>query len=156
MFSGNWKRAYVAVRHLVECLTSNYDPKMRYIAKTTGLPDITLSYYLEGLISKSSLDKGFQWSGDTALVTSISQPQSSSFHFPDHSGSSAENKSIYTSTRSELNGFIESLEKLPELLHLINIEKTKILAITDLLCEVSSPHSSSAYQSLDEPGRRYS
>ncbi|OIW02299.1 hypothetical protein TanjilG_11193 [Lupinus angustifolius] len=152
--SGNWKRAFVAVRHLVECLTSNDDPKKRYIAKRTGLPDITLPYYLEGLISKSSKDKEFQWGGDSASVMSISQAQSSSDFFPFHSGSSAENKST-TSTKSELNGFVESLENFPELSHLISIEKSGILAIIDLLCEVSSPHSSSPYQSLDEPGRRF-
>ncbi|KAK7275388.1 hypothetical protein RIF29_16504 [Crotalaria pallida] len=152
--SGNWKRAFVAVRHLVECLISNYDPKRKYVAKRSGLPDITLSYYLEGLISKSSQEKGFQWGEDAASITSISQAQSSLSYFPNLSGSSAENKST-TSTRSELNGFVESLEKFPELSHLVNIEKTEIFAIIDLLREVSSPHSSSAYQSLDEPGRRF-
>jgi len=152
MFSGNWKRAYVAVRHLVECLTSTYDPKKRHISKRIGLPNIVLSNYLEGCISKVSQGKGFQWGGDSA---SISQAQSSLFQFPYHSGSSAENESIF-STKSELNGFIESLEKFPDLPLLIDIEKTQILAIIDLLSEVSSAHSSSAYQSLDEPGRRYS
>ncbi|KAK7381980.1 hypothetical protein VNO80_00582 [Phaseolus coccineus] len=149
--SGNWKRAYVAVRHLVECLTSTYDPKKRHISKRIGLPNIVLSNYLEGCISKVSQGKGFQWGGDSA---SISQAQSSLFQFPYHSGSSAENESIF-STKSELNGFIESLEKFPELPLLIDIEKTQILAIIDLLSEVSSAHSSSAYQSLDEPGRRF-
>ncbi|ESW07263.1 hypothetical protein PHAVU_010G115000 [Phaseolus vulgaris] len=149
--SGNWKRAYVAVRHLVECLTSTYDPKKRHISKRIGLPNIVLSNYLEGCISKVSQGKGFQWGGDSA---SISQAQSSLFQFPYHSGSNAENESIF-STKSELNGFIGSLEKFPDLPLLIDIEKTQILAIIDLLSEVSSAHSSSAYQSLDEPGRRF-
>ncbi|TKY64098.1 DmX protein 2 [Spatholobus suberectus] len=153
--SGNWKRAYVAVRHLVECLTSNYDPKKRHISKRIGLPNIALSYYLEGCISKGSQNKGFQWSGDAASMTSISQAQSTLFQFPYHSGSSAENGSISSSTKSELNGFIESLEKLADVPLLIDTEKTQILAIIDLLSEVSSAHSSSAYQSLDEPGRRF-
>lgn len=155
MFSGNWKRAYVAVRHLVECLT-NYDPKKRHISKRIGLPNVLLSYYLEGCIPKGSQPKGFQWGGDAALITSISQAQSSLFRFPYHSDSSVENESISSSTKSELNDFIESLEKFPDLPFLVDIEKTQILAIIDLLSEVSSPHSSSAYQSLDEPGRRYS
>ncbi|XP_027334436.1 uncharacterized protein LOC113849054 isoform X2 [Abrus precatorius] len=153
--SGNWKRAYVAVKHLVECLTSNYDPEKRHILKRTGLPNIVLSYYLEGCLSKASQDRGFQWSGDADSISSISQAQSSLFHFPFHSGSIAENNSIPTSTKSELNGFIESLENLSDMPLLIDIEKTEILAIIDLLSEVSSPHSSSAYQSLDEPGRRF-
>ncbi|KAL3008820.1 hypothetical protein AAZX31_07G052800 [Glycine max] len=152
--SGNWKRAYVAVRHLVECLT-NYDPKKRHISKRIGLPNVLLSYYLEGCIPKGSQPKGFQWGGDAALITSISQAQSSLFRFPYHSDSSVENESISSSTKSELNDFIESLEKFPDLPFLVDIEKTQILAIIDLLSEVSSAHSSSAYQSLDEPGRRF-
>nr|KYP54633.1 DmX-like protein 2 [Cajanus cajan] len=152
--SGNWKRAFVALRHLVECLNSNYDPKKIHISKKIGLPNIALSYYLEGCISKGSQGKGFQWSGDATSMTSISQAQSSLFQFPYHSVSSPENGNI-SSTESELNGFIESLEKLPDLPLLIDTEKTQILAIIDLLSEVSGAHSSSAYQSLDEPGRRF-
>ncbi|XP_014492513.1 uncharacterized protein LOC106754956 isoform X1 [Vigna radiata var. radiata] len=152
--SGKWKRAYVAVRHLVEGLTSTYDPKRRHIPKRICLPNIVLSNYLEGCISKGSQGKGFQWGGDSASITSISQAQSSLFPFPYHSGSNGENDSIF-STKSELNGFIESLEKFPDLPLLIGVEKTQILAIIDLLNEVSSAHSSSAYQSLDEPGRRF-
>ncbi|XP_027907848.1 uncharacterized protein LOC114167099 isoform X2 [Vigna unguiculata] len=152
--SGNWKRAFVAVRHLVECLSSTYDPKKRHIPKRIGIPNIVLSNYLEGCISKGSQGKGFQWGGDSASITSISQAESSLFPFPYNSGSNAENDSIF-STKSELNGFIESLEKFPDLPPLIGVEKTHILAIIDLLSEVSSAHSSSAYQSLDEPGRRF-
>lgn len=114
-----------------------------------------MSDYLEGRISKNSQDKGFNWSGDVASIASFSQTQSSSIQFPYHSDSSAENKSSSTSTRSELNGFIESLKNFPDLPHLINIERTEILSIIDLLSEVCNPDSSSAYQSLDEPGRRY-
>ncbi|KAK7389790.1 hypothetical protein VNO78_25084 [Psophocarpus tetragonolobus] len=153
--SGNWRRAYVAVKHLVECLTSNYDPKKGHISRRIGFPSIVLSYYLEGCISKGSQHKGFQWAGDAASITSISQAQSSLFQFDYHLGSTAENESISSSTKSELNGFIEILEKFPDLPLLINIEKMQILAIVDLLSEVSSAHSSSAYQSLDEPGRRF-
>ncbi|XP_057454842.1 uncharacterized protein LOC130746287 isoform X2 [Lotus japonicus] len=146
--SGNWKRAYVALRHLVECLASNYDPQKKHISKRNALPNIILSYYFEGRILESSQDKGFHWSGDVSSMSSISQA-------PYYSGSSAENNSIPTSTRSELNGFIESLEKFPDIPLWINIEKTQILAIIDLLSEVCSSDSSSAYQSLDEPGRRF-
>lgn len=144
------------MKHLVECLNSDCDPKKRHISKRNGLPNIILSNYLEGRISKSSQDTGFNWSGDAASITSISQAQSSLIQFPYHSGSGTENKSISTSTRSDLDGFIESLKNFPDLPHLINIESTEILSIIDLLGEVSSPNSSSAYQSLDEPGRRYS
>ncbi|KAI5422049.1 uncharacterized protein LOC127076092 isoform X1 [Lathyrus oleraceus] len=153
--SGNWERAYIAVKHFVEHLISNHDPEKRQITKRDGLPSIILSDYLEGRISKNSQDKGFNWSGDVASIASFSQTQSSSIQFPYHLDSSAENKSSSTSTRSELNGFIESLKNFPDLPHLINIERTEILSIIDLLSEVCNPDSSSAYQSLDEPGRRF-
>ncbi|KAL4360243.1 hypothetical protein S83_027107 [Arachis hypogaea] len=137
--SGNWKRAYVAVKHFVEYLTSNNDPKIRFVSKNKGLPEMSLSYYLEGSLSEGSQDRRFQWSGDIASITSTSHMESS----------------ISTSTKSELNGFVESIENSPKLLHLTNVEKSEILAIIDLLGEVGSPHLSSAYQSLDEPGRRF-
>ncbi|KAI4355258.1 hypothetical protein L6164_004047 [Bauhinia variegata] len=151
--SGNWKRAYVAVKHLVNCLTSSYAPG-KYISKKSGFPEILLSYYLEGLSSKNSQDKGFQWNGDITSNTLVSQTQSGLIQFPYHPVSSVENMSISSSTRTELNDLIESLEKLPELAAIINIEKAWILAVVDLLSEVSSSQSS-AYQSFDEPGRRF-
>ena len=136
-------------------MTANSDPQKKHISKRNALPNIILSYYLEGRILESSQDKGFHWNADAASMSSISQAQSNLIQFP-YSGSSAENKSIPTSTISELHGFIESLEKFPDISLWINIEKTEILAVIDLLCEVCSPDSASAYQSLDEPGRRYS
>ncbi|KAF7844056.1 DmX-like protein 2 isoform A [Senna tora] len=137
--SGHWKRAYVAVRHLVEFLTSTYAPEKSHASEKAGPPEILLSNYFEGLVSGSSQDKGLQWSGEATLSTSFSQFET-------------ENTS---STRSELSRFIESLENLPELAAMVNIKKTEILAVVDLLSEVNSPHLSSAYQSLDEPGRRF-
>ncbi|KAK4268897.1 hypothetical protein QN277_022124 [Acacia crassicarpa] len=147
--SGNWKRAYVAARHLFEFLTSNYAPENSYVSKKIGPPVILLSNYLEGVVSTVSQDREFQWSGDTA---SISLSQSSFMQFSYHSGFTVENT---TSTKSELNDLIKSLENFPDLEAIINIKKTQILAVIDLLGEVNSPHSSSAYQSLDEPGRRF-
>ncbi|XP_054779519.1 uncharacterized protein LOC129287401 isoform X2 [Prosopis cineraria] len=141
--SGNWKRAYVAVRHLFEFVISNYTPENSYISKKIGPPVILLSNYLEGLISESSQDRAFQWSVDA---------QSRFMQFPYHSGFTVENT---PSTKSELNGFNKLLENLPNLEAIINIKKTLILAVIDLLSEVNSVHSSSAYQSLDEPGRRF-
>ncbi|KAJ7951329.1 Transducin family protein/WD-40 repeat protein [Quillaja saponaria] len=154
--SGNWKRAYVALNHLVECLTSDCSPEKRYILPNYGLPEILLSNYLEGLLSNSSNDKGLQWSGDATLITSSSESQRGSFQFSYDSGSASANDMFTSqSTRSELRRFIESLEKLPESAAITNIEKTQILAIIDLLSEVSSLQSSSPYQSLDDPGRRF-
>ncbi|KAK9279962.1 hypothetical protein L1049_013646 [Liquidambar formosana] len=155
--SGNWKRAYVAVRHLVEFLTSNYaSEKTHSSAKSSHIvPQIQLSYYFEGHLSESSTDKKFEWSGDTTLFTSSSQFQSGLTQFGYNAESDASNMFTSSSAKSELSGFAEPLEKLYNLAAINNIEKMQILAIIDLLNEVSSPHSASAYESLDQPGRRF-
>ena len=155
MCLGNWKRAYMAVRHLVEFLSSNYGSKMETISAKSSvtIPQILLSNYFEGIFLRNSTDKGFQWSGD--LITTSSQFQSSTNQFAFNSESIASNN-IFTSssTKSELSGFVKPLENLYELAAINNKEKMQILAIIDLLGEVSNPHAST-YESLDEPGRRY-
>lgn len=154
MCSGNWKRAYMAVRHLVECLTSNYATEMKNIStKTTCIiPEILLSDYFEGSLFRNSTIKGFQWGGD--LTTTSSQFQSSMFQFASDNESFASNIMFPSSKTSELSGFVEPLENLHRLAAISDTEKTQIVAIIDLLGELSTPQTS-AYESLDEPGRRY-
>lgn len=146
---GNWKRAYAAVRHLVECLTSSAASKMENISAKSShiIPQILLSNYFDGILLKNSTVKGFQWSGD--LTGTSSQFQSSMNYEPIASNIMFPS----SSTTSELNGFGEPLENLYQLAALTNTQKTQILAIIDLLGEVSIPHIS-IYESLDEPGRR--
>lgn len=61
---------------------------------------------------------------------------------------------ISPSTRSDLGGFPEPIDRLYDLGFMSIIEKVQMHAIIDLLQEVSN--SSSAYGSLDKSGRRYS
>ncbi|KAG7994737.1 hypothetical protein I3843_01G073200 [Carya illinoinensis] len=155
IFSGNWKRAYMAVRHLVECLTSNYATKMKNISTKTCciIPEILLSDYFDGSLFRNSTYKGFQWGGD--LTTTSSQFQSSMFQFASDSESFASNNIFPSSSKkSELSGFVETLENLHQLAAITNTEKNQIVAITDLLSELSTSQTS-AYESLDEPGRRF-
>ena len=74
-YSSNWKRAYMALQHLVECLTSTHAPKQRHsTAKSIYIiPQIQLSNYFETHLSKASTNKGFPWSREDTLVTSSSQ-----------------------------------------------------------------------------------
>lgn len=155
--SGNWKRAYLSVRHLVEFLTSYYASEKRFsFAKSSHIvPQIHFLDYFEGHLSECSTDKGFEWSGDATLFTLSSQYQRGLTQFAYNSKSDASDMFIPSSEKSELSGFVEPLEKLYDLAAITNTEKTQILAIIDLLSEVRSTHSVSAYESLDTPGRRF-
>lgn len=158
MCLGNWKHAYIALQHLVENLTSTQCPDRRHSnAKSSHLvPQIHLSNYFEGHPAKTSTDKEFQWSREDTLVTLSAQFQGGPFQFSYNSGCDApRNMFSPSSTKSELSGFVEPLEKFYELAAITSSEKLQILAIIDILNEVDNPHSASAYGSLDEPGRRY-
>ena len=150
MCLGHWKRACAALRHLVEYLTSGYASEKRCSSgKNSSIaPQIHLSNYLEVLLSKDSTNNGFKWSADVILPTSSSQ-----FFMYGTNFDASNNVSVPSLTTSELFGFIEPLEKMYDLAALTNIEKLQILAIIDLLSEIQQ--SSSAYENLDEPGRRY-
>lgn len=146
---GNWKRAYVALRHLVKHLASSNLSKQGHGVKIPSniVPPVPLPDYLEGNLPPSSSDKLFQWSS--------SQLQTGLFDSVPIGGYDALNSSLITSSsRSEFDGFIEALERLYSYRHITNVEKMQGLALIDLLQEVGNPNSTSAYGSLDEPGRR--
>ncbi|KAG8391959.1 hypothetical protein BUALT_Bualt01G0241500 [Buddleja alternifolia] len=141
--SGNWKRALVALRHLVKHLDLSNLSDKGHGAKVSSniISPVPLSNYLEGLLSPSSNDKLFMWSssqfvpfgGSDAPSTELTQP----------------------SSRSEYTDFSEALERLYNSGCVTKVEKMQALGLIDLLEEVSNPHSDSAYASLDEPGRRF-
>ncbi|KAK4411525.1 DmX-like protein 1 [Sesamum angolense] len=148
--SGHWKRAFIALRHLVQHLASSNLSKRGYGAKMCCniISPVPLSDYLEGLLSPSSNDKLFQWSS--------SQLQTKLSHFSQIGGYDNPNSSLTSSlSRSEFNDFAEALERLYHYSYITEVEKMQALALIDLLQEVSNSHSNSAYGSLDGPGRRF-
>ncbi|KAL2536324.1 transducin family protein/WD-40 repeat family protein [Forsythia ovata] len=152
--SGNWKRAYVALRHLA---SSNVSEE-RYCTKKSSdvISPVPLSDYLEGLLSSHSSNKLFQWSGVSASVTSSSELQKGLSLYTSNWGYDASNTPLTSSlSRTEFSDFTEAIESLYESSSITKIEKMQALAIIDLLQEVSNPHSTSAYGSLDEPGQRF-
>ncbi|KAK6919956.1 hypothetical protein RJ641_015860 [Dillenia turbinata] len=159
ILSGNWKRAFVAVRHLVGHLTS-YDASERKGGLSISghiVPQVNLSDHLEGLLSKSTDGKGFQWNREpsSAILTSqVQKGMTKSAYGLDLNVSNDTLTSL--STKNELGGFVESVERLHHLAALSSEEKLHTLAIIDLLHEISFPNSASAYESLDGPGRRFS
>ncbi|XVE77297.1 hypothetical protein DITRI_Ditri13aG0051100 [Diplodiscus trichospermus] len=158
IYSGNWKRAYISVRHLVEYLNSSYILKKRdHNPKISDIvPQMPLSDYIGGILSKSSTQNTFQWSENATLMTSSSQFQSGFTQFAYNSAPDASsNMFSLSSTESGLRDFIEPINRLHELAAITTTEKMQTLAIIDILNEVSNPQSASAYEILDEPGRRF-
>lgn len=147
MSVGNWGRAFVALRHLLQNLGSSNNSAAGYIHTThrSMISPIPLSNYLEGLKLPSSSEKLFQWS--SSLVETGSSP------FVSTEGRDAQNTVF--SSRSEFTDFTEAVQRLHDSTYITKVEKMQTLALIDLLQEISNPHSISAYGSLDEPGRRY-
>ncbi|BBG97665.1 transducin family protein / WD-40 repeat family protein [Prunus dulcis] len=108
------------------------------------------------IYSVYSNDRGFQWSGDASLVTSSSQFQRNLDQFTYSLDSYASSNQLNSSsTKTELSDFVEPFEKLYKSAAISDMEKIQILSIIDLLIEMTNSHSGSAYESLDEPGRRF-
>ncbi|KAK1412198.1 hypothetical protein QVD17_33237 [Tagetes erecta] len=136
IFAGNWKRAQIALEHLLQHLTSNY-------ADLKRIPQMSLSDYVEGFFPGKSSNKAVTWD----FNANLDQFNHSSW---DPNGSTNS-----TSTKSGLSGLSESLEKLQGISAITNKEKMQILAAIDLLDEISNSNSSSPYGGLDEAGRRF-
>lgn len=132
IYSGNWKRAQSVLTHLFKHLTNTTDLK-----RNLNIPEISISDYLEGLVSKNSNSKAFTWSGDT------------NFSWDSNAFSNSMNSN---SKKSGLSGFTDSIENLHDI---SDHEKMKILAVIDLLDEISNSNASSPYEGLDIPGRRF-
>ena len=110
-YLGDWKRAYTALQHLAECLTSTHAPKRRHsTAKSSHIiPKIQLSNYFEGHLSKASTDKGFQWSREDTLVTSSAQLNKNPIQFSYNSESDAHRNTFSSSSiKFELSNFDEA------------------------------------------------
>lgn len=120
-----------------------------------SVPQILLSNYYEGLLSKGTTGSEIQWSGDNTSMPSSSQLNRGFGQFAYNLERDAASHMFDSSSpNSELGGFIDSLEKSYGLAAILNIEKMDILAVIDLLKEVSNTNTASAYENLDEPGRR--
>ncbi|XP_057778609.1 uncharacterized protein LOC130997335 isoform X2 [Salvia miltiorrhiza] len=148
--SGNWKRAFIALRHLVKHLASASLSEQGHGAKLPSslVSPVPLADYLEGILPIHSSDNVFHWS--------TSQLQTGLFNFVPGDGSGAQNSTMTSSlSKSEFDVFIESLEMLYSYKRINIDEKMQAIALIGLLREVGNANSTSAYGSLDEPGRRF-
>ncbi|PIA28838.1 hypothetical protein AQUCO_06600041v1 [Aquilegia coerulea] len=162
LYSGHWRRAFVAVRHLVEYLTSDstsvacekaYDS----IKPKNIIPQILLSKYFEEPFSTGLSNKGFVWGGDAAVVSSDAKFQINSIEFFEHGadGNGFSNALNSGSVKSEISRFIETIQKFNDIAAITSMERMQILAVIELLDEICDSSCASAYESLDEPGRRF-
>ncbi|KAI7741816.1 hypothetical protein M8C21_003249, partial [Ambrosia artemisiifolia] len=130
----NWKRAQSTLQHLLEHLSSNN-------ADLKRIPQMSLPDYVEGLFPEKSNNKAFTWDSNVNL---------DQFSYSSWESNGSTNP---TSTRSGLSGLTKSLEKLQDISAITNSEKMQILAVVDLLDEISNSNTSSPYGGLDESGR---
>lgn len=155
MLLGSWRQAYIALRHTMAQISNA--PGKRYTnADSDGtIPHIDLLSYLEGPL-ESPANKGFQWSGSAVSIDSSFRSQVGSMKSTSEMWSYA-SANIFTSSLStyEFSGIAESLEEYNNKVGAISDkEKREILAVTNLLSEISNSESNSIYESLDEPGQR--
>lgn len=101
---------------------------------------ISLSNYLAGNVLFNSGEKSFQWGGPS---------DSSNWGY-----AAPDNVLSISSARSEITDFIEAVDKLQKVVTISSTEMMQIRAAINLLDEVSNMQSTSAYYSLDGPGRR--
>ncbi|XP_047938214.1 uncharacterized protein LOC125185681 isoform X1 [Salvia hispanica] len=148
--SGNWKRAFIALRHLAKHLASGTLSEQGHGAKMPSslVSPVPLSDYLDGILPLHSSGNVFHWS--------TSQLHTGLFNSVPEGGYGAHNSTMTSSlSKSEFDGFIESLESLHSYNCINTDEKIQAIALVDLLREVGNANSTSAYGSLDEPGRRF-
>ncbi|ESQ39302.1 hypothetical protein EUTSA_v10001279mg [Eutrema salsugineum] len=153
--SGNWKRASAALRHFAEYITSSDASKKDYAVNSDNCPDIPLSKYYEMSLSNGPNLKDFSWGGTSGSILQNSQFQAglqSNFNMDSYSPNSSHSS---PATDMEFSGFCEHLKKLTDEANISRIEKMQYFAIVDLLSEISNPHSTSVYASLDDAGRRF-
>lgn len=148
--------------HLVESIKSNEDSagpleidKSKY--PSHKILEIQLLAYFPETVLTSLSDKKLQWGQDISSSMLSFEPQRNLLQFGEFDSLTNAPNSILTpiSEKSEITGLIDTLEKTCYIPGIIDIEKTQILSIVDLVGEVSGASGGSVYQSLDEPGRRY-
>ncbi|KAL5716968.1 hypothetical protein ACHQM5_010067 [Ranunculus cassubicifolius] len=160
LFSGNWRRACIALRHLVGHLTSNNtsvkNGKTYDHIPNKGIPQILLSKYYEEPYSTVVGDKGLTWGIGAASVSSLKFQQNPINSFGYNEDDNGPNNRVTPgSGKSEISGFIETIEKCTDITAVTSFERRQMLAVLDLLLEISDSSCASAYESLDEPGRRF-
>ncbi|XP_009410819.2 uncharacterized protein LOC103992724 isoform X1 [Musa acuminata AAA Group] len=161
IYSGNWKRAKVIVKHFVKCVscskTSSSIMKGNQCGKSSyNVPEVHLSTYFEDNNSVNSSSERLFWGQGTTSEEPTLHFQGNSLQLLDSKLEANTFGRISTADeKSEIMDLIETLEKSDGIAGMTDLEKTQILVILDLLNEISDARATSAYKSLDEAGRRF-
>ncbi|XP_020593489.1 uncharacterized protein LOC110033754 isoform X2 [Phalaenopsis equestris] len=157
LYRGNWKRAYIVLKHLVDSLKSLNTSTTVVACCSSGkpcyIPHISLSKYLVGTTAEPS-GATLHWSKGSNFASA--NLEKNIFQF----GEDTLKQTVYKDfplidgLKSEFIGFIDTLEKSHYLVTLTNMDRIYILTVLDILLELSNTSYTSLYESLDEPGRR--
>ncbi|XP_020526297.1 uncharacterized protein LOC18439600 [Amborella trichopoda] len=146
LFSGNWTCAYSALKDLVSYLSSNVISGKSYNA----VPQINLSEYFQVVPSKTVCNKALQWG--LGITSEASATSRKNLFQSVQSNSMVQETACLTTS---FNGIMETLENSPNIPGITDVERIELLALTDLLGDVSNSSRGSTYLSLDGPGRRF-
>ncbi|XP_020588907.1 uncharacterized protein LOC110030508 [Phalaenopsis equestris] len=158
LYRGNWKRAYIVLKHLVDSLKSLNTSTTVVACCSSGkpcyIPHISLSKYLVGTTTEPS-NATLHWSKGSNFASA--NLEKNIFQFGEDTLKLTVYKDfpLIDGLKSEFIGFIDTLEKSHYLVTLTNMDRIYILTVLDILLELSNTSYTSLYESLDEPGRRF-
>ncbi|KAJ4797154.1 transducin family protein / WD-40 repeat family protein [Rhynchospora pubera] len=142
LYAGKWKLVQEILQHLLQSGKTG--------ESISKIPEIHLSKYFSDVSPTDVPNSGLQW-GMNSSNNFASSFQFSSNAF-DYVGGMGNSNFTMTVQKPDIAVLADALNKFSEI---SGIEKIQILAISDLLGEISDPSRSSPYKSLDEPGRMF-
>lgn len=150
--TGEWKRADGVLQHLVQSMKTNITLGTMLNCSLCGkpsqnIPDIPLTQYFTDTPSSDISSKGLLWGDNTSAFNLLSPSNSFSY--------TASDLGINTTTRASQKSEINQLlDKNFGMLAMSDSEIMQILALSDLLAEITDQNRASPYKNLDEAGRR--
>jgi len=153
LYSGEWKRVNAALQHLIQSMKASEASKITSKCSSCrkschSIRELPLSEYFVATMSNNISNKGFLWGEDRSNTTFNLLSPSNSFLYGDG------NLGISTTTSaSKKSEIVELLDKNFSLYGISDTERTQILAISDLMSEITDQSRSSPYKGLDEAGR---
>ncbi|GJM94179.1 hypothetical protein PR202_ga10801 [Eleusine coracana subsp. coracana] len=154
LYSGQWKRVNDALQHLVQSMKvsgSNVMAKCNSCHKAwRNVPGLPLSKFFVETVSSDFSNKGFLWGEDRSNTAFNMLSPANSFTHVDGT------LSIGTTTNASQKSEIDQMfDKNFSIDAIRDTDKTQMLAVSDLMGDITDLRRSSPYKSLDEAGRRF-
>uniref|UniRef100_A0A0E0JK06 RAVE complex protein Rav1 C-terminal domain-containing protein n=1 Tax=Oryza punctata TaxID=4537 RepID=A0A0E0JK06_ORYPU len=152
LYSGQWKRANTVLQHLVQSMKANEISngllECSFCGKSChNIPECPVSESFTDMTSNDISNRGLLW-GDNQRSTAFSllSPSNSYLRMEDI------NTTTSTSQSLEINNLLATNVSISTI---SDMERTQIVAISDLLGKITDQSHASPYKSLDEAGRRF-